>query len=255
MTLDMRCDWTMILQPDQQSDSQTCEANYSVAPRRRLGIFARHPVPGRCKTRLAAAIGEQAAANLAAAFVRDVAERFHDVGDARALAYTPATDEALSFFERLDMQPYEMWPQPDGDLGARLSAFFDESLRQSERVVVIGADSPTMPKEYVESAFELLRKRDCVLVPATDGGCCLIGLRRWRQALLDDIDWSTSEVLGQLVRRLQESAFTLGLLPPWYDVDSGDDLALLRGHLAAQQVAGEEMSAPATEGVLREMQG
>ena len=45
------------------------------APRRAVGIFAREPVPGRTKTRLARDIGPEAAAALARAFVEDLVER------------------------------------------------------------------------------------------------------------------------------------------------------------------------------------
>lgn len=202
-----------------------------------LGVFAKQPVAGACKTRLAARMGNEAAAEVARAFLLDTVERFATVGDRRCVAYAPGTPVARSDFEKVCGGRYELWPQPDASLGVRLGAFVEQGLAVESRVVIIGTDSPTLPVELVRRAFELLDQRDCVLGPATDGGFCLIGLRRWQPGLLDGIEWSSSRVLSQVVGRLDEHGFSLGLLPPWYDVDTWDDLCLLRGHLSAMRLA------------------
>jgi hypothetical protein len=215
-----------------------------------LGLFAKQPVAGECKTRLAPGIGNEAAAELAAAFVRDTSARFGRVGSARCLAYAPPTTAARSFFEGSGNGQYELWPQPEGDLGVRLTAFFHEGLARFERVVVIGADSPTLPVTYVEEAFESLRERDCVLGPAADGGFYLVGLRRLHPDLFSGVEWSTPRVLEQIVERLRAAGFSLSLLPVWYDVDTWDDLQLLQGHLAAMRQTGQACDLPATAKIL-----
>lgn len=214
-----------------------------------LGVFAKQPVAGQCKTRMAAVIGGDSAARVAEAFLRDTAARFDRTGGARCLAYTPPTAEARRSFEGLGGGRYELWPQPEGDLGLRLAAFFEEGLARSDRVVVIGADSPSLPIEYVERAFALLHDVDCVLGPAADGGFYLMGLRRGNDRLWGGIEWSTPRVLGQIVERIIEARFSLSMLPVWYDVDTWDDLQLLDGHLAALRHAGEACDLAATAGV------
>lgn len=218
-----------------------------------LGLFARQPVAGRCKTRLAAMIGKEAAARLADAFLRDTAARFELLQTARCLAYTPGTSAAREYLESVVEGRYQTWPQPDGDLGMRLAAFLEEGFMHSDRVVVIGTDSPSLPVQYVERAFTLLHEKDCVLGPATDGGFYLIGVRRWKPGLLDGLEWSTSRVLSQVVGRVEQHAFSLGLLPPWYDVDTWDDLCLLRGHIAAMRAAGEKDALPNTTQALSQI--
>ncbi len=215
-----------------------------------LGVFAKQPVPGECKTRLAARMGNEAAAEVARAFLLDTVERFATVGDRRCVAYAPRTEVARSAFGKVCGGRYELWPQPDGSLGERLGAFVEQGLAAESRVVIIGTDSPTLPVELVRRAFELLDERDCVLGPATDGGFCLIGLRRWEPGLLDGVEWSSSRVLSQVVGRLEAHGFSLGLLPPWYDVDRWDDLCLLSGHLAAMRLAGAGGDVPNTIRVL-----
>jgi rSAM/selenodomain-associated transferase 1 len=215
-----------------------------------LGVFARQPVAGACKTRLAATIGPERAAALADAFIRDTLAMCGTIADSRSVAFTPETPEARRYFESVGGGRFGLWPQPEGDLGVRLAAFFDHSLQQFDRTAVIGTDSPSLPVEFIERTFESLREHDCVLGPAADGGFYLIGLRRRHAELFDEVEWSTSRVLGQIVERLRAARFSLGLLPVWYDVDTWDDLRLLRGHLAALRHARSACDLPATAEVL-----
>jgi rSAM/selenodomain-associated transferase 1 len=208
-----------------------------------LGIFVKHPVPGAVKTRLAAALGPKLSAEFYSAFVADLTARFRAVAGRRVLCYSPASAEAAEYFRRLAECKYEIWPQPCGSLGDRLSAFFEEFLTTpDDRTVAIGSDSPTLPAETVGWAFEWLAERDCVIGPATDGGYYLVGLRGRNRPIFEGIDWSTSRVLKQTIDRISAASATLALLPPWYDVDTVDDLSLLQGHVRALQWAGAAVS-------------
>lgn len=222
-------------------------------PRSLLAVFVKHPTPGRVKTRLAAALGPDAAADLYAAFTQDILGRFRRVAASRILAFTPADAAARDHFQQLSAGDYELWPQPDGSLGHRLHAFFHTHLATADRAVAIGSDSPTLPAEFAARALELLGERDCVLGPAADGGYYLIALRRPCPALFGGIDWGTPRVLEQTVDRLQQAGLSLHLLPVWYDVDTPDDLAFLRGDLAAMRHAGLPVELPATDQILREI--
>eukprot|EP00913_Durusdinium_trenchii_P023299 g21877.t1 len=98
---------------------------------------------------------------------------------------------------------FALWPQPDATLGERLSAFFKYAFANgSTRVVVIGSDSPTLPRAYVDDAFEQLKQRDTVIGPATDGGYYLIGQSRANLPIFADIEWSGPRVLSQTVERI-----------------------------------------------------
>jgi glycosyltransferase A (GT-A) superfamily protein (DUF2064 family) len=223
-----------------------------------LGIFARHPQPGRVKTRLAAAWGGDRAAELYAAFVADTLDRFRTLAGRRWICHTPAGGEAVEYFQDLARGDYELWPQPECGLGERMAAFFESSFREGiDRVVIVGSDSPTLPREYVEQAFELLAGRNahtpasdqrpvpcadepaaCVLGPATDGGYYLVGLRQRLLPVFSGMEWSTPQVLHDTLRRLNACGASLALLPPWYDVDDPEDVDFLRGHLEALRASG-----------------
>jgi uncharacterized protein len=214
-----------------------------------FGLFGKHPTPGSVKTRLADEVGEDVATRLYAAFMDDLAFRFRAEGEHRILGFGPAN--SVAYFEQYAKLGYELWPQPEGDLGQKIISFFKHSLREEgSRSVLIGTDSPTLPKEFAEQAFEMLREVDCVLGPATDGGYYLIGLRRPMPSLFENIVWSGANVLVQTVQRAAAAGMSLNLLPPWYDVDDLKDLQVLAGHIRAMTLSGQTHPCPVTASVL-----
>ena len=46
---------------------------------------------------------------------------------------------------------------------------------------------------------------------------------------------------------------TFGLLPPWYDIDTAEDLAFLHAHISAMRLAGETVQAVRTESLLAKL--
>src|SRR5262249_7445915 len=66
----------------------------STSGKRILGLFAKHPRPGHVKTRLAAETSPEWAAEVAAAVLQDLLDRFAALDVTRVLAYTPADAEA-----------------------------------------------------------------------------------------------------------------------------------------------------------------
>jgi hypothetical protein len=221
-----------------------------------LGMFLKHPLPGRVKTRLAAEIGESRATKLYAAFVGDLADRFGEIADRRFLCHAPHNDEAVNYFQNLAGDRYELWPQPETSLSERLTGFFEHAFlgeatsAEPARVVVIGSDSPTLPCELIEAAFRLLKTHDTVLGPATDGGYYLIGQQALNRPIFQDISWSGPLVLDQTVSRIAQTDASLALLPLWYDVDSQDDLELLRGHVRALRYSGSSLQLSHTNELL-----
>jgi rSAM/selenodomain-associated transferase 1 len=215
---------------------------------RLFGLFAKHPVPGAVKTRLAEDIGPVAAAELSEAFLRDVTERFGTIADRRWLNYTPSTPEARDWFERLSAGRFRLWEQPNEDLGTRIEEFFAAAfLDGATRVVLIGSDSPTLPMELVEQAFADLEMHNAVLGPAQDGGYYLIGLQQVWLGLLQGVRWSTPHALADTALRFRCAEFTIALLPPWNDVDTANDLKALAEQFAAWRSANPSRPLSATE--------
>jgi len=219
-----------------------------------FGIFAKQPVPGRVKTRIAVDLGEQRAADLAAAFVGDLAERFGSTADQRFLCYAPDDQPSRDYFQTLGAANYELWAQPSSALGERMEAFFGDAFAGgAKHVVVIGSDSPSLPVDIVHEAFEQLSAHDCVLGPATDGGYYLIGQRSASRPLFNEIEWGSNRVFSQTLERLRRAGASLALLPPWYDVDTLEALRMLDGHLQAIDSANSEHFSERTSRLLADL--
>jgi rSAM/selenodomain-associated transferase 1 len=170
----------------------------------------------------------------------------------RVLAFAPP--QARGEFDTVATGRFELEPQGDGDLGQRLANFFGRRLAEgATAVVAVGADSPTLPVAYVIQAYAALAAADVVVGPAADGGYYLIGCGPRLPSVFDGIDWGTNLVLGQTVARLSAGDGRLAVLPPWYDVDTPADWAMLAGHLAALRRAGIDPAVPRTEALVRKL--
>ena len=211
-----------------------------------LGLFAKWPRAGLVKTRLAATVGPERAAAIARAFLLDTLDRLAAIPVRRVVAFAP--DEAREDFAALARGRFDLHPQGDGDLGVRMGRFIATEIAVgADAVVLVGADSPTLPREYIERAFAELERADVVLGPATDGGYYLIGCRQRVPPVFEGVRWGGSRVLADTIARLPGADWRLFLLPPWYDVDAPDDWHMLRGHIAALRRAGFDPGVPFTE--------
>jgi len=199
-----------------------------------LGLFAKPPVPGTVKTRLAAEIGNEAAASLYQAFVADLVQSHTSSADIRILGFCGDEREVSeTWAQTVACDNFQAWAQPAGDLGQRMYAFFQHALTLGDRAVLIGTDSPNLPPEYIDRAFALLLEHDVVIGPASDGGYYLIGQRSSARDIFRDTEWSSTRVFEQTADHVRQFGAGLALLPVWYDVDTIDDARILWAHLKA----------------------
>lgn len=197
---------------------------------RHFGVFARYWQPGACKTRLASAIGAAAASQLAREFLRLTLRQFHAAADRHELVFTPP--DRRQDFEQLAGPQWNCTAQVQGDLGARLQAYFDGAFQAGARqVVVIGSDSPTLPHIYVQQAFAALQEQTVVLGPTDDGGYYLVGTSRPVPELFEQIPWGTPQVFSTTLERLAAIQLPCVTLPCWYDIDHAADLVRLQAEL------------------------
>jgi glycosyltransferase A (GT-A) superfamily protein (DUF2064 family) len=119
------------------------------------------------------------------------------------------------------------------------------ALTIGERVLLIGSDSPGLPRAHPEAARAELSTHDAVLGPADDGGFYLVGLHRCEPGLLSGLPWSRSDTLTHTEARLRKAGRTVAHAPAWFDVDEHPDLLRLSGLLVRGEV-----DAPATARML-----
>lgn len=117
--------------------------------------------------------------------------------------------------------------QGDGNLGDRMARAFTTCFEQgSDRVLLVGSDSPDLPDEILTQAAEALIETGAVICPTEDGGYCLVGFRRDRllPAIFQNMVWSTETVFSETITRFQSDHQPVEILPRWYDIDHATDL-------------------------------
>ncbi|MDG5747686.1 TIGR04282 family arsenosugar biosynthesis glycosyltransferase [Qipengyuania sp. XHP0207] len=181
----------------------------------KLVIFARLPVPGKAKTRLIPALGEEGAARLYARLLNRTME------EARASALPielRVTGGECAAFRSLYGTDLAIRDQGEGDLGERLARIEGPAL-------VIGSDCPGLIAPVLKAAADALEERSVVIGPATDGGYYLIGFRERCPWLFADMAWSTPTVFAETLARCAARGIGPAILPELADIDTPEDLA------------------------------
>ena len=199
-------------------------------------MFARQPVLGTVKTRLAADIGKVEArrfyrTTLARLLRRLVAHRSWRT----VLAVTP--DHACGIMARTFRVP--AIPQGSGDLGARMRR---TAACRPGPVLIVGTDVPGLEPRHLRTAVAALRRHDFVFGPAADGGYWLAGFANRRPAgtIMLNVRWSTPAALADTVRSAGPHARVLILPDILADIDDGSGYARYRSpgpHSGAGRVA------------------
>ncbi|HEV7842219.1 MAG TPA: TIGR04282 family arsenosugar biosynthesis glycosyltransferase [Pyrinomonadaceae bacterium] len=201
-------------------------------------VMVKAPRAGAVKTRLAPPLSATEAAQLAACFVQDVVNTALSVVPQIIVAYTP--HDGRGSLAAL-LPDGLLWLEQQGaDLGVRLEAAVAHAARLGfGPLIVVGADSPTLPAAFIEAARDALAARtaDAALGPTDDGGYYLVGLRKPVRHLFQNIAWSTPQAYEQTARNIATLGLRLLQLPDWYDVDTFSDLLRLRDEIYGDEEA------------------
>lgn len=185
----------------------------------RVILFAKQPVAGRVKSRLATGLGTARATGFYRTTTRVVCHRLsRDPRWQLILARSP--DHWLPA-PPVFPPGLVTTPQGRGDIGdrmARLARRFADGP-----VVLVGSDIPALQAGQIAAALRCLQRADVVFGPATDGGFWLVAYtaRAARQAGFTNIAWSTGTVLRDCLAGLGTTR--VSLLPPLSDIDDVGD--------------------------------
>ncbi|HMQ87740.1 MAG TPA: TIGR04282 family arsenosugar biosynthesis glycosyltransferase [Flavilitoribacter sp.] len=190
-----------------------------------LIIFIRNPEPGKVKTRLAAAVGDERAL----AIYRELLDL------TRRAALGSEAEKYLWYSHFVDKA--DGWPESDfrkmlqqgEDLGDRMAYAFETVLADHGKAVIIGSDCPYLSPVLLDEAFEALDDSDFVIGPATDGGYYLLGMNRFVPEIFQGIEWSTDTVFRETVARIRQSGADYEVLPQLSDVDEIADWERFQG--------------------------
>ncbi len=194
-----------------------------------LLVFARAPIPGKVKTRLAATFGDQTAAELYETMLQEVLKATRQLNDIEPVVFWDCDEALLPLLA--ERYRCNSRCQISGDLGQRMQAAFEEMFaRGFEACCIIGSDAPDLPLSYIMEAYRLLAvpQADVVFGPSKDGGYYLLGLRQVWGQLFAKIPWSSAAVLEQSLAAVHDSGLAAALLPEWQDIDTPEDLQAFR---------------------------
>jgi rSAM/selenodomain-associated transferase 1 len=187
-------------------------------------VFAKAPVAGFAKTRLARVIGPQAAALLAARMLQETLAQAVAAGLGPVeLCCTPDMSH-VQFAQEREKHGLVLSEQGEGDLGQRMCRAFERSLQEHQRVLLIGTDAPDLWAGQLIAASHALHEHGAVFAPAHDGGYVLVGLARSMPAVFEGITWSTSQVMAQTRSKLAALGESCFELPAMHDIDEAQDL-------------------------------
>src|SRR5690606_26600997 len=132
-----------------------------------LIIFVRNPELGKCKTRLAATIGDKAALQVYEYLLQHTATICTDVEADKYVFYSETIKKADYWCTSI----FKKRLQRGKDLGERMQHAFKELFDMDyKKVMIIGSDMLELNSEIVMGAFEKLDRHDVVIGPAVDGG-------------------------------------------------------------------------------------
>ena len=202
-------------------------------------IMAKAPISGQAKTRLIPRLGPEQAAMLYQHMLLDTIELVAEALDGSGTISLVCPTDA----DRMALQPIvpsamQILADGQGSLMAGLDYGLTYHISQGYRqVVLLDGDSPTLPIQYLRSAFDALGSVDVVIGPTIDGGYYLLGACRSQPALFRWEQLDSATLCTQTRLRAETLGQRVELLPSWYDIDTPDDLDRLVGDLRSQ-VAG-----------------
>ena len=178
-----------------------------------LIIFMKYPLEGNVKTRLAESIGEESLEF----YKKCIHTLVQEHQNAPYNVVYAVDNEKKEWSEYIDVD--QSIEQIGETLSEKLTSVF---IDVTEPTIVIGSDLPTITQEDIMEAFEALKKSDCVIGPALDGGYYLIGLKKYYD-IFSHIQWSTEKVFEQTMTQLLEQKAKISLLQTREDIDTVDE--------------------------------
>ena len=155
-------------------NQQSKEVFHLPSSKSALIVFTRNPELGKCKTRLAATIGDQSALDV-----------YRFLLDHTVKITTPVTADVYVYYSE-KIKDVDIWDtsifrkkqQQGHDLGDKMQHAFTEVFNMGyQRAIIIGSDMYDLTTQELEDAFLKLEDNNFVIGPAQDGGYYLLGMK------------------------------------------------------------------------------
>ncbi|MFA4887686.1 MAG: DUF2064 domain-containing protein [Candidatus Nanoarchaeia archaeon] len=156
-------------------------------------IFAKWPVLGKCKTRIAAITNEQFSLELSRACLTDLVSRIKESKSYDLIFGVDNKEEANLFKANYNLacvltsSSKQVFNQSE-----KFSNLFSNLLTDYKKVVLIPMDVPFLQEQDLTEAFSLLNNKKYVVGPELNGGIYLIGINTpFEKNVFENVRWST----------------------------------------------------------------
>ncbi len=194
-------------------------------------VVAKAPVPGLAKTRLAVTLGDELAADIAAAALLDTLDAVAQTpASARVVAMTGDLDRACRGAEiRERLRSFTVIGQRGDDFADRLANAHADAAVSGQPVLQIGMDTPQVSAELLTDCARALLTTPALLGMARDGGWWVLGVADAATAeCLREVPMSQDDTGAVTLGALRDTGFTVKLVEELLDVDTVDDIPLVR---------------------------
>ncbi|WP_298477876.1 TIGR04282 family arsenosugar biosynthesis glycosyltransferase [uncultured Maribacter sp.] len=208
-----------VLSPNENKSDEKAIRFELVNSKNLLLIFTRNPELGKCKTRLAATVGENVALEIYKFLLQHTANITKNLYATKHVYYS----EEIWEDDTWDNAIFNKKIQEGSDLGVRMhNAFLEGFKNDFEHIIVIGSDMHDLSQEDIEQAFIQLNTNDYVIGPATDGGYYLLGMKTLNSDIFKNKYWGTNTVLKDTLKDLENTK--THILEAKNDVDIYEDI-------------------------------
>ncbi|MCH4551598.1 TIGR04282 family arsenosugar biosynthesis glycosyltransferase [Aestuariibaculum lutulentum] len=184
-----------------------------------LIIFTRNPELGKCKTRLAKTIGNEAALNIYKHLLKHTASVTEKLSVDKFVFYS----ENIMKDDLWNSDIFKKKLQTGNDLGERMQHAFTELFSLDyHKIVIVGSDVLDLNADIINDAFLQLNNSDYVIGPAKDGGYYLLGMTRLNSEVFKNKNWGTETVLKDTLENLQNN--NVYILQELNDIDTFEDI-------------------------------
>lgn len=189
--------------------------------KRLLIVFAKNPLPGKVKTRLASTIGDSSALEIYKTLLYHTLKISTPLENDKVVYYAdfiPSNDlwKTSGYIQQL---------QTGDDLGQKMMNAFRRSFYDGyHSVIIIGSDCPEITADILIKGFDELDKKDVVIGPAQDGGYYLLGMKKLYEELFFNKTWSSKNLLEETFKSINDLNLSFSLLQELRDIDTEEDL-------------------------------
>lgn len=187
-------------------------------------IFARYPIEGKVKSRLALTIGNHHAKE----FYKMISEKI--ISETKQIRNS---DKYVFYSEEVEKEMVKKWlgrsflysHQEGNDLGERMTNAFRKVFSHgANKAIIIGTDIPDLSSEIIKKAIKKLDETDLVIGPSKDGGYYLLGMKKFLPALFKNIEYGKNSVFAETISKAEKLNLTYSTLELLLDIDTEEDL-------------------------------